>query len=376
MRAPLRACDEAGIRATVCVGAQDQGMHFYPLYEPCFLACLPTPATGRPRCSSEDGIPLPSTRALRYAGTLTHTLRRMDMTTLSSFFKRLSASQRGILWMLLTMLLFATTNVIAKYLAEDYAIPQVVWARFTFYALFLVLLLRRRLPAAMATKRPGLQLARSVLMICVSTLYFTTLHIMPLADASAVLHTSPLLITAFSAPLLGERVSFRRWLAVAIGFAAVLVVIRPGADVLRLVVIVPLTAVSLQALFEIATRILGRTEPTLTTVVYTPLVGTVVVSAVVPFFWLAPRPEDWGLMVALGLLSLVSQFTLIKAYEAAPAATVASFAYTGLIWATLYGFLVFSQLPDFWTVLGATIVCASGLYIFRDEQRDQAADGR
>ena len=163
-------------------------------------------------------------------------------------------------------LLFATTNVIAKYLAEVYAIPQVVWARFTFYALFLVLLFRRRLPAALATKRLGLQLVRSVVMICVSTLYFTTLHIMPLADASAVLHMSPLLITAFSVPLLGERVSFRRWLAVAIGFAAVLVVIRPGADVLRLVVIVPLTAVSLQALFEIATRILGRTEPTLTTV--------------------------------------------------------------------------------------------------------------
>ena len=300
----------------------------------------------------------------------------MGMMTLGFFFKRLTASQRGILWMLLTMLLFATTNVIAKYLAEIYAIPQVVWARFTFYALFLVLLLRRRLPAAMATKRPGLQLVRSVVMICVSMLYFTTLHIMPLADASAVLHMSPLLITAFSVPFLGERVSLRRWLAVAIGFAAVLVVIRPGADVLRLVVIVPLTAVSLQALFEIATRILSRTEPTLTTVVYTPLVGTVVVSAVVPFFWLAPRPGDWGLMVALGLLSLVSQFTLIKAYEATPAATVASFAYTGLIWATLFGFLVFAQLPDFWTVLGAAIVCASGLYIFSDEQRDQAADGR
>ncbi len=113
MRASLRAYDEAGIRAIVCVGAQDQGMHVYPPYEPCFPACLPTPATGRPRGSSEDGIPLPSTRALRYAVTPTHTLRRMGMTTLGSFFKRLSASQRGILWMLLTMLLFATTNVIA-----------------------------------------------------------------------------------------------------------------------------------------------------------------------------------------------------------------------------------------------------------------------
>ena len=147
-------------------------------------------------------------------------------------------SRRGIAWMVLTMLLFVVTNAIAKYLAQSYEVPQVVWARFAFHVVFLVPLLGVRLPRALATARPGLQLLRSVLMACTTLMIFTTLHFMPLADASAVLYSSPILITAFSLPLLGERVGARRWLSVAAGFAGALIVIRPGASVVQLAAII------------------------------------------------------------------------------------------------------------------------------------------
>ncbi len=276
-------------------------------------------------------------------------------------------ARRGIAWMVLAVLLFVVTNTIAKYLAQSYEVPQVAWARVAFHMVFMVPLLGARLPRALATGRPGLQLLRSVLMACTTLMIFTTLHFMPLADASAVFYSSPILITAFSLPLLGERVGVRRWLSVAVGFAGALIVIRPGANVVQLAVVVPLGAACFQALFEIATRVLSRSERTLTTLVYTPLVGALVFTAAVPFFWTMPDFEGWALMVTLGLISVASQFALIKAYGAAPAATVAPLTYTGLIWAVVLGFMLFGHLPDGWTVLGGALITASGLYIFHRE---------
>ena len=289
--------------------------------------------------------------------------------------RHLSAAPRGILWMLLTVMMFVSVSVMVKQLALAYPVPQVIWARFFFHAVVTVLVFRARLPHLLATQRAGVQILRATLFLVTSALFFTTLHVMPLADASAVMFLVPILITALSVPILRESVDARRWLSVAVGFAGALLIIRPGADILALAVVVPLAAALSQALYELITRLTSRGDPPFTTAAYTPLVGVLATSAVAPFFWIQPDLAGWALMAFLGLVSFVSQFTLIKAYQAAPAAVVAPFYYTMLIWATAFGFVLFDEVPDATTMFGAVIVIGSGLYIFRGERAPSGPGG-
>lgn len=289
--------------------------------------------------------------------------------------RHLSAARRGILWMLLTVMMFVSVSALVKQLAVDYPVPQALWARFFFHAVVTVLVFRGRLPHLLATPKAGVQVVRAALFLVTSALFFTTLYVMPLADASAVMFLVPILITALSVPILGESVGVRRWLSVVVGFAGALLIIRPGADILALAVVVPLAAALSQSLYELTTRLTSRGDPPFTTAAYTPLVGVLVTSAVAPFFWIQPDLAGWALMAFMGVVSFVSQFTLIKAYQAAPAAVVAPFYYTMLIWATVFGFVLFDEVPDATTMLGAVIVAASGLYIFRGEQAPSRPGG-
>ena len=274
---------------------------------------------------------------------------------------------RGIPWMLATMVLFAGINATAKYLTEFYPVPQVVWARYAFHLLAVILLLGRRLPAVMATRRLRLHLGRSVLLLLTTNLYFSGLYFLALADATAMMFVAPLLVTALSIPLLGETVGWRRWAGVAVGFAGALIIIRPGMGVMQTAILLPLVAATVHAVYQIATRSLGRTDSALTIIAYTPLVGALVASAVAPFFWTAPDAKGWALMVLLGVLGGIGHFALIKAFKAAPASVVAPFGYTHLIWATAFGFVIWGDLPNLATVSGAAVIVASGIYIFHRE---------
>ena len=291
------------------------------------------------------------------------------MTDLKRGVSNIADGGRGILWMLLTMLIFACINAIAKYLALSYPVPQVVWARYAFHLLLLALLLRGRLPRAAATKRLGLQLLRSSIMVITTGLYFTGIHFIPLADAGAIMFVAPILVTALSLPLLGEPVGPRRWAGVAAGFVGALIIIRPGLGVMQAAALLPFCAACLHAIYQIITRKVSNIDPAITSLVYTALVGGLVASAVVPFFWTAPDAAGWALMAMLGFLGGVGHFALIKAFQAAPVATVTPFGYTILLWVTLFGFVLFDDLPDAWTVSGALVIVASGLYIFHREQQ-------
>ena len=277
--------------------------------------------------------------------------------------------RRGIGWMLLTMALYASMNAIAKHLMLTYPVPQVVWARYAFQMLLVVLLLRGRLPRVMAARGLKLQLGRSLLLLCSTALFFSGLRVIPLADANAIMFVGPLLVTALSMPLLGERVGPRRWAGVAIGFMGALIIIRPGAAVMHEAVLLPLGAACTYALYEITTRRLSRTDRAVTTLAYSALIGALATSLAVPFVWKPPDATGWLLMAAMGTVAGSAHFALIKAFEAAPAATVSPFGYTTLIWATVYGFVLFGDLPDAWTVSGALVIVVSGLYIFRRERR-------
>ncbi len=282
---------------------------------------------------------------------------------------------RGILWMLLTMLIFASINALAKQLTLTYPVPQVVWARYAFHMVLLLVLLRGRLPRMLASRRLGLQLTRSLLMMFTTGLFFTGVRFIPLADAAAIMFVAPILVTALSVPLLGEPVGRRRWAAVLVGFAGALIIIRPGLGVMHAAAVLPFLAACLHSLYQIFTRKVSADDPPLTSLVYTALIGSLVSSAVVPFFWTTPDAMGWALMILLGLLGGGGHFALIKAYQAATAATVTPYGYTILLWATIYGFVLFADLPDTWTVVGALVIVLSGLYIFHREQRRRGAVG-
>ena len=277
----------------------------------------------------------------------------------------LSAARGGILWMLAASLLFATQDAIVKYLSADYSVAQLVWARFTLALAAIVLVTGPRLRGLLVTKRPGLQMLRGVLLLAMMGLFYTALGLIPLADATSILFLGPLIVAALSASLLGEHVGPRRWSAVVVGFVGALIIVRPGQGTLEAAALMPLGAAFLFGFYQIVTRLLNRTDRPITTLTYSALCATLATSALVPFHWQAdPDATAWVLMVGLGVIGAISQFALIKAYEVAPAATVAPLFYVSLIWAVGYGYSLFGDFPDLWTVIGALVITGSGLYVF------------
>lgn len=289
------------------------------------------------------------------------------MSSRVSLFGSLSASRRGILWMLLSTLFGSGMDALGKYLVQAYPVIEVIWARSAFHTLIVAVVLRHHLPQVMRTRRPGLNILRSLLQMMSLGLFFTALRFMPLADASAILFTSPLLVAALAGSLLREPAGPGRWLGVIVGFAGALLIIRPGGETMRLATLLPLAGALFSALLQISTRRLSATESPLTLLLYNSVVAALVMTAAVPFVWRTPDAQGWMLLTLMAGFAIGASFCFIKAFEAATASVVSPFYYVSLVWATALGFLVFGELPDRWTVLGMTVIAASGIYIFRGE---------
>ena len=288
------------------------------------------------------------------------------MTATRSKSENLAA---GIGWMLATMCLFTSMDTVAKYLTLRFNIEQVVWARFTFHILFLVIWLRSRLFKLAITSNWKLQLVRSACLLLTTTLFFNGLHTTPITTASTIMFLSPVLVTVLAIPLLGEQVGIRRWLGIAIGLLGALVIIRPGAsNGVAIGHLFLIGAAFSNAFYQIATRQVRATDDPMTSLLYSGLVGAILMSATVSGEWTQPDAFGWGLFMVMGLLGAVSHFCLIRAFNSAEASAIVPFSYSSLLWATLFGFLIFDTLPDRWTLLGAALIVSSGLYIFHREQ--------
>jgi drug/metabolite transporter (DMT)-like permease len=198
--------------------------------------------------------------------------------------------------------------------------------------------------------------------------------VLPLANAHAILAITPLLVTALSVPLLRERVGIRRWSAIGIAFVGVLIILRPGLAAVHPYALVALMCALMFALYQVLTRMVSRDDDAAVTLFYTAAVGAIVLSAIGPFFWTWPDAKGWGLFVLVGLIGASGHFLLINALRLAPASSLQPFSYSILIWATVVGFLLFDNLPDLWTIVGAAIVTASGLYTFARERRISRSD--
>ena len=282
---------------------------------------------------------------------------------------------RGVLWMCAAMLLLSAMDAICKYLTATYPVSQVIWGRFTFHLLFLLPLMSGRLTELCVTHGFRFQLVRGGMILAASFMVVTGLYFIPLADFNFLFSINPLIVTALSAPLLKERVGMRQWIGVVVGFCGVLVIVRPGFGVMHPAAGLLLLGALFYAISQIATRKLGAIDDTRTTTLYTALVCVVGTSGAMPFVWVAPDVNGWLLLAGAGVLSMAGHLAATKAFQVAPAATVTPFNYSGLIWATLFGYFIFGDLPDGWTVIGGVIIVASSLYVLaRRRKRRQSED--
>jgi len=276
---------------------------------------------------------------------------------------------RGVGWMLLGMGLAAATNAIAKWLAAGgYPLEQILWGRYVFAALLVIAVYRARIPALMRTPQPALQIGRGVLALVSTAVFYLSVGLLPLAEVAAMWALAPVIITALSVPVLREAVGWRRWIGVACGFAGALLVIRPGTGMFQPAILVPLAAAFLSSTFQLTTRIAARRDSVATSILYDPLAGLVVSLALAPFVWVAPDGTGWLLIAGIGVVGGLTHFTIIRAYAAAPAAVVAPFIYTNLVWSAVLGLALFGDWPDLFTVGGATLIVVSGLYILHRER--------
>jgi drug/metabolite transporter (DMT)-like permease len=273
---------------------------------------------------------------------------------------------RATLLILITLSLFPVMDSCAKYLVQNgYDFIQVVWARYAFHVaatLVFIVSSRRRLWLRLP-RGPGLQLLRALLLMGATGLFFAALRVIDLAEAVAVNFVAPLLVVVFSVVLLGERVGLRRWGAVAVGFVAILIILRPGTGIFQWASLLVVGAAACNALHQLVTRKLSAIDHPMTTLFVSGLVGAVCLSAIVPFHWRDPDLLGWGLMAAIGGIGAVSHYSLIRAFQYAPASMLAPYGYTQIVAATAIGYAVFGNFPDLWTILGALLIIASGLYV-------------
>ncbi len=283
---------------------------------------------------------------------------------------------RGIALSLGATILFAIADVTAKYLTAGLPIIEITWIRYMVFLGMATVLARRAPIGALWPRSPLLQICRGLCVVGSSVLFVYGIRQMTMAQATTIGFLSPLLITILSIPLLGEVVGIRRWAAVLAGLVGMLVVVRPGTSGFEPAALFGVASSTCWSLALIITRKMSGTDHPSTTVLWSAGVGILVLSVLLPFEAVWPTREQWVLTLMLGVLASVGQWITVLAHRHAPASLLAPFAYVQLPWVVLGGYLVFGNLPDEWTLVGAAIIIASGLYTaHRERVRARARSG-
>lgn len=285
------------------------------------------------------------------------------------------STARGIALLLSAIILFGLMDTLGKHLTQSLPVLQVIWGRYVFHLAFLLPFLLRTDPLQLfRTERLGLQVFRSIMLFGSSSLFILSISLMPLAEASSISAVSPLIVTALSVFVLGEKVGLRRWAAVLVGFAGVLIIIRPGPNVINPWAFLPIINAFCFATYTLTTRSLNSTDAPATSLFYSAFTGAILISAAAPFVWQPMELWEWFKMIALGLIGGLSHLLLIRAYEHTQASVLSPFSYTQIVWTSFLGYVAFGDLPDGWTMTGAAIVSGAGIYVFyREAVRRRAA---
>lgn len=270
---------------------------------------------------------------------------------------------RGVALMLLGIAFLSINDAVSKYIAERYPLGQVVFLRQLAGLMF-------ALPYALATT--GLasfrivnhrgQLIRAIAFVGTSVLMLASLANLPLAIATAIAFSSPLWVATFAGPMLGEKVSTRRWIAILAGFAGVLVIIRPGGASFTFALLLPVATAMCNAVRDMMTRKLASTDSSISILIWGALLSLTLSAFALPFGWTTVSTVDWGWILFAGFLNTGAHFLMISAYRYADASALSPYRYTSLIWAIGLGWLFWRQLPDAIAVAGTIIVIAAAVF--------------
>jgi len=275
---------------------------------------------------------------------------------------------RGIALIVGSTVFLASSDALAKYLGRTLPPIEIGWIRFLVFLLIMLPVVLSSSGSPLRAARPKLQVLRALGLVSSSVLFITGLRFLPIAEASATAFVAPLFVTALSIVLLGESIGVRRWMATVVGLIGVLIVIRPGTAAFNPAVLLPILSALGWALTLIMTRMIAGADRAVVTMTYSALVGFVALSALVPFVWVTPNSHDVALGVAVGIASTLGQWIVVLAFRYADASALAPFSYTQLLWVSILGYAVFSEIPDLWTFVGAAVIIGSGLYTAHRER--------
>lgn len=276
---------------------------------------------------------------------------------------------KAIIFSLLGWMFLPVMDGFAKYLSADLPIMQITWARYFFTVVFTLPIMFFFFNKQLVwSDKPKLQILRGLILLFANICFFYSISVIALAKALTLAFIAPLIVTAFSPLLLGEKVGLKRWTAVVIGFIGSLVVIRPGFLEINLASVSALGTGFLYGFYLIITRKLCTSDNPLLTLLITGMVGAVLVSLIIPFYWVNPTINQWSLMAGIGIFACIGHLFLILSLKYADASKLAPLGYTEIIPNVLIGYYFFSEIPDSWTYLGLVIIVLSGLYISRREK--------
>ena len=269
----------------------------------------------------------------------------------------------GIAFMVAALMCFGALDTSTKFVSATAPLVMALWFRYLVQAgLTTAVLWPSRGRQLFRTARPALQLVRGLLLLTCSGIAFLSLRVMQVGEFTAIVMLTPLLLTVVAAAMLGERVSWLRWLCVLGGFAGAMLVIRPGMEMFDWAMLLPLVLVLANTAFQILTSRMARTEDPATMHVYTGLVGLVVTSSVLPMAWTQLPATVWAAIGLMGVLSTTGHFLLIVAFTRAPVVVLTPYLYLQIAFATLGGAIVFSHMPDALSFAGIALVAVSGVF--------------
>jgi drug/metabolite transporter (DMT)-like permease len=271
---------------------------------------------------------------------------------------------RGIGLMLLAVSCFGCLDTLSKLLVAHYPAPAIVWARYVLQTVVMVAMFAPRMGLRLVrTANPALQIVRGVFLTASSVVFVVALGYLPIAEVSAITFMAPIIVALAAGPLLGERLNPRTWIALAGGFAGVLMIIKPGSAVFAWAALLPLACAFFVAAYQILTRKLAGRDDPITTLFYPGLIGVIVLPAFPSALIFPTQPLHAAMIAVLGLFGAVGHFLLIKAHNLAPASLLAPFSYVQLLVVLVLGWLIFGQLPDGLTLAGMVLVVGSGLMV-------------
>lgn len=283
---------------------------------------------------------------------------------------------RGVFLTLAAVLCFASMDTTVKYLAQSYNIPLIVSIRYIVNTLFIITIFAPTQSKQMfKTQRTGLVMVRAVSLTVMSLLVGLALKVMPVAEMIAISFLTPLLVALLARPLLGETIGFLGWLATLTGFVGVMFIAQPSNGLDSQGVLLMLTAVIVNTFYQLLSRILAPSETTIALLFYTTLMGTIVFGLTLPWAWYGIKPSAWQvfLFISTGISGGIGHYLFTAAYRYAPATVIAPITYFQLLWAGLFGWLVFGDIPTHWSILGMVLVIASGFIMMLKARRPKTS---